>query len=214
MKRTLICLASLASALAACGDDSSSSGAKSPDASTSAPTDGTPTTDAPSTSTMFALTSTDFANNGAFPAADACAKQGNTVTSIGTSPPLAWTGVPTAALSLALVMTDEDTQPKLLHWVIYDIPTTDHQLPGAVDNNFMSTKVTGAQQTHSEATQQPFGYSGPCPPALHHYQLALYPLDTASLPDGASTTTAQEALVAITMHKLGDPALLNGTFTP
>ena len=49
-----------------------------------------------------------------------------------TSPPLAWSGAPPTAKSLALIVDDPDapdpSAPKTtwVHWVVYDVPPGDH----------------------------------------------------------------------------------------
>ena len=71
----------------------------------------------------FSITSTAFAPNGAIPVLYTC--KGKDI-----SPPLAWTGVPAGAKSLALIVDDPDAPdpaaPKMtwVHWVLYDIPAT------------------------------------------------------------------------------------------
>ncbi|HTY03224.1 MAG TPA: YbhB/YbcL family Raf kinase inhibitor-like protein, partial [Rhodocyclaceae bacterium] len=77
------------------------------------------------------LTSTAFAAVGEIPAKYTC--QGD-----GISPPLAWSGVPASAMSLALIVDDPDAPdpaaPKMtfVHWVLYDIPPGTTSLPEAV----------------------------------------------------------------------------------
>ena len=67
------------------------------------------------------LTSSAFAEGGAIPRQYTC--EGRDV-----SPPLAWSGVPPGAKSLALVVDDPDAPdpaaPKTtwVHWVLYEIP--------------------------------------------------------------------------------------------
>ena len=100
------------------------------------------------------------------------------------SPALGWTGVPEAAVSLALIVDDPDAPdpaaPRLtwVHWVLYNIPATATALPEG---------VTAAQLPPGtlEGTNdwKRTGYGGPCPPiGRHRYFHKLYALDTV-LPD-------------------------------
>ena len=77
------------------------------------------------------LTSSAFVHGGPIPAQYTC--DGDDV-----SPPLAWTGVPHAAKSLALIVDDPDAPdpnaPKRtwVHWVLYNLPPTNGSLPTGV----------------------------------------------------------------------------------
>lgn len=95
------------------------------------------------------------------------------------SPPLAWSGVPVGARSLALIETDPDApdpaapRTTWTHWLLYDLPPT----------------TTGlAENAHSLPAGARFGrndfgnaaYGGPCPPVgRHRYFIRLYALDVA-----------------------------------
>ena len=69
----------------------------------------------------LAITSTAFAHNAAIPKQYTCEGK-------DTSPPLAWSGVPSNAKSLALIVDDPDAPdpaaPKMtwVHWVLYNLP--------------------------------------------------------------------------------------------
>jgi Raf kinase inhibitor-like YbhB/YbcL family protein len=77
------------------------------------------------------LTSSAFSHQGSIPSLYTC--EGRDV-----SPPLAWSGVPAGARSLALVVDDPDAPdpaaPKRtwVHWVLYDIPVATLVLPEGV----------------------------------------------------------------------------------
>jgi Raf kinase inhibitor-like YbhB/YbcL family protein len=157
---------------------------------------------APATMT---LTSTAFAEGGAIPVANTC-KGANA------SPALGWSGAPSGTKSLALVLTDLSLAPVLVHWVIYDIPPTATALPAGVDNAYAPGNVDGAHQTVSVHAPA-IGYYGPCPPAVHNYQFAIYALDTAPLPGASAATTRPEAVGEIQTHRL-DSGTLTGMFTP
>jgi Raf kinase inhibitor-like YbhB/YbcL family protein len=158
-------------------------------------------TDAPGVT--LGLTSTAFVEGGAIPVVDTCK-------GVNTSPDLAWTGAPSGTKSFAVVLTDLSIS--LVHWVIYDIPATATGLPAAVENVYAPGNVADAHQTVS--VHSPIvGYYGPCPPAVHMYQFAVYALDVAPLPGATATTARPEAVAAIQSHRLGS-GTLTGTFTP
>ena len=176
--------------LAACGN--STSGPAS-DAAVDAPTG-------------FTLTSAAFVDGGAIPAAHTCS-------GADSSPALAWTGAPADTKSFAVILTDVTLRPPLVHWVIYDIPATATGLPANVAKDYAPTTVAGAHQTlaYDDATR---GYRGPCPPAAHRYQFAVYPLLTIPLPGGQQATSRNDAQSLITAHQLVAPATITGTFGP
>jgi Raf kinase inhibitor-like YbhB/YbcL family protein len=101
-----------------------------------------------------------------------------------TSPPLAWSGVPPTALSLALIVEDPDApdpaapQRTWVHWVLYDIPpNTDSLKEGVTSSELPPGTLEGLNDWHRT------GYGGPCPPiGRHRYFFKLYALDTV-LPD-------------------------------
>ena len=131
------------------------------------------------------LTSSAFAQNGAIPAKYTC--DGD-----DTSPPLAWSGVPAGAKSLALIVDDPDAPdpaaPKRVwvHWVVYNLPPGDGSLPeGASGGQLPGGAVEGTNDWPR------LGYGGPCPPVgRHRYFFKLYALDTA-LPDSGRATKAE-----------------------
>lgn len=114
------------------------------------------------------LTSPALGPGAAIPAAFTCQGQ-------GTSLPLAWSGVPAGAQSLALVVEDPDA-PKgtFTHWIVYDLPPS----AGALAAGAASTGLPrGAQQGRNDYGRP--GYGPPCPPrGQHHYVISLYALDT------------------------------------
>jgi hypothetical protein len=123
------------------------------------------------------ITSTAFAANASIPALYTC--EGKDV-----SPPLAWSGVPANAKSLALIVDDPDAPdpaaPRMtwVHWVLYNIPAGTHGLPEAVNP---ARLPSGALEGLND--WQRTGYGGPCPPVgRHRYFHKLYALD-AVLPD-------------------------------
>jgi len=123
------------------------------------------------------LTSTAFADQQSIPKIYTC--EGKDL-----SPPLAWSGVPAKAKSLALIVDDPDAPdpaaPRMtwVHWVLYDIPVAASGLPEGVASSALP-KGTLEGRNDWDRT----GYGGPCPPVgRHRYFHKLYALDTV-LPD-------------------------------
>src|SRR4051794_34386134 len=68
------------------------------------------------------LESTAFQEGGTIPKVHTCDGE-------GTSPPLAWSGVPGAAQSLALICEDPDAPGgTFTHWVLFDLPPDTKEL--------------------------------------------------------------------------------------
>ena len=121
------------------------------------------------------LSSSSFTHQGSIPAKYTCE-------GADTSPPLAWSGVPPSAKSLALIVDDPDApDPKAprmtwVHWVLYDVPPGTKGLAEAV-----ATLPAGTREGANDWRRT--GYGGPCPPiGRHRYFFKLYALDTV-LPD-------------------------------
>jgi Raf kinase inhibitor-like YbhB/YbcL family protein len=127
------------------------------------------------------------------------------------SPPLAWSGVPGPAKSLALVVTDPDAPdpkaPKMtwVHWILYDLPAESKGLREAVPPKGLPA---GAFEGSNDWGKT--GYGGPCPPiGRHRYVFTLYALD-AGLPDlrGPSRAALEKAMDGHVLQK----AELIGTY--
>jgi Raf kinase inhibitor-like YbhB/YbcL family protein len=108
------------------------------------------------------------------------------------SPALAWSGVPAATKSLALVVDDPDApDPKAprmtwVHWVLYDMPPSVAGLPEGVARDALPP---GTRQGVNDWKRT--GWGGPCPPiGRHRYFFKLYALD-APLGDLGSPTKAR-----------------------
>ena len=150
------------------------------------------------------LMSAAFAPGGKIPAAYTC--EGRDV-----SPALAWTGVPEAAQSLALIVDDPDAPdpaaPKMtwVHWVLYNLPPSSRGLPEAVSRADLPMCTREGTNDWKRT-----GYGGPCPPiGRHRYFHKLFALDVV-LPDLGPATKAQlEA--AIAGHVVAQAELL-GTY--
>jgi Raf kinase inhibitor-like YbhB/YbcL family protein len=152
----------------------------------------------------LALTSAAFSHNSPIPTKYTC--DGS-----DTSPPLAWTGLPAAAMSLALIADDPDAPdpaaPKRVwvHWVVYNLPAADGGLAeGASGGTLPGSAVEGTNDWPR------VGYGGPCPPiGRHRYFFKLYALDTV-LPDLGKATKA-ELLKAMSGHVIEQTELM-GTY--
>ncbi len=150
------------------------------------------------------LTSDVFENGKEIPALHTC--EGKDV-----SPAIAWSGVPSGARSLALIMDDPDAPdpaaPKMVwvHWVLYNIPTSAPGLPQAVKPEALPA---GTSQGRNDWGRT--GYGGPCPPiGRHRYFFKLYALDSL-LPDLNGPTKAQ--LEAAMQGHIVEQATLMGTY--
>jgi len=107
------------------------------------------------------LTSPDFPADGTIPTRFTCKGAGD-------RPTLNWSGVPAAANSIAIVVTDPDApRGPFTHWIAYDLPTAPSGTvaPGPLP--------TGARESTNSAGG--IGWKPPCPPSgLHHYHFVLY----------------------------------------
>jgi len=96
------------------------------------------------------------------------------------SPPLQWSNVPAGTQSLVLIMEDPDaTEPKpFIHWVLYDVPSTETGLRLALPPSPQLPALAKARQgINSRGT---IGYFGPHPPPTdgpHHYHFQVFALD-------------------------------------
>lgn len=153
---------------------------------------------------MMTLKSPAFTHQGELPKRLTC--QGD-----DSSPALSWSGVPTHAKSLVLIVDDPDApdpaHPKMtwVHWVLYNIPPTISELPEAVvASNLPASTREGLNDWKRT------GYGGPCPPiGRHRYFHKLYALDI-ELPDLNQPTKAQ--LEAAMNGHILEQAELIGTY--
>jgi Raf kinase inhibitor-like YbhB/YbcL family protein len=149
---------------------------------------------------MMKLSSGDFSDGSVIPTASMATDCGGK----NRSPALAWSDEPKNAKSFALIVHDLDAPIPggFYHWVVYNLPATQHSL--APDAKL------GAGQLGETSLGKP-GYYGPCPPPgpAHHYVFTLYALDVARVAADAPLTASQlEARVS--GHVLGR-AVLRGT---
>jgi Raf kinase inhibitor-like YbhB/YbcL family protein len=129
------------------------------------------------------LTSTAFQDQGEVPSRYTC----ESTTKPEPSPPLAWSGVPATAKSLALVVDDPDApQETWTHWVLYNLPSKTTTLP---EGTTQATLPRGTREGLND--WQKTGYGGPCPPSgRHRYVFKIYALDR-QLPDLKQPTREQ-----------------------
>jgi Raf kinase inhibitor-like YbhB/YbcL family protein len=120
------------------------------------------------------------------------------------SPPLAWSGLPPAAKTLALISDDPDAPVGTwVHWVLFNLPASVQSLPEQVPTD--KTLPNGTRQGKNDFGR--IGYGGPCPPSCtHRYYFKLYALDT-ELNLGAGATKAQ-LLKAMESHILAEGQLM------
>jgi Raf kinase inhibitor-like YbhB/YbcL family protein len=123
------------------------------------------------------------------------------------SPPISWSGASNAK-SYAMVVEDPDAPSGMfVHWVIYNIPASEHRLaeniPAASE-----TLPNGTTQGKNGANKT--GYTGPCPPnGTHRYFFKVYALDTTLSPSG--DMNHDKLVAAIQEHVMGEGQLM-GTF--
>ncbi len=124
------------------------------------------------------------------------------------SPDLAWSGVPSAAASLAMICDDPDApMGTWVHWVLFNIPADADGLPAEIPSD--ATLKNGARHGINDFGNS--GYGGPCPPGgTHRYFFKLYALDTA-LELGSGITKSQ-LLEAMEGHGLAEGQLM-GTYS-
>ena len=150
------------------------------------------------------ITSSAFEEGGAIPRKYTC--EGDDI-----SPPLSWSGIPSGARSLVLIVDDPDAPdpaaPKMtwVHWVLYNIPAVADGLREAIGEHGLP-----AGTRHGVNDWDRTGYGGPCPPVgQHRYFHKLYALDVA-LPDPGKPKKA-ELERAMKGHVLAE-AVLIGTY--
>lgn len=126
-----------------------------------------------------------------------------------TSPPLAITGVPPEAASLAIIMDDPDAREpagKIWdHWVMWNIPPESTSLPSGWD-----AAAGGAVEGRNDFGST--GYGGPAPPdGEHTYRFLLYALDASlELDPDADADRLRRAMEGRVLAE----ATLTGTFAP
>lgn len=170
------------------------------EAASPAPTAAPPTTGQEGGMT-FTLQSSAFAQDQPIPIRYTCDAD-------NISPDLTWSGMPEGTASFALLVDDPDAPRGVFtHWVLFDLPATQRQLPEAVPpDEEPETGGVNGQNGRGE-----LGYIGPCPPpgTPHHYHFSLYALDAPlDLPPGS---TKQQVLDEMEGHVLAQAQLI-GTY--
>ncbi|MGH7503191.1 MAG: YbhB/YbcL family Raf kinase inhibitor-like protein [Longimicrobiales bacterium] len=152
----------------------------------------------------FELVSPSFRQGAEIPALYTCDGEDR-------SPALSWSGAPSGARSLALIVDDPDApdpdapQMTWVHWVLYDIPPNATSLSEA-----MSAPKLPAGARDGINDWKRTGYGGPCPPiGRHRYFHKLYALDRM-LGDLGRPTKAQ--LESAMQGHILDMAELMGTY--
>ena len=111
-----------------------------------------------------------------------------------TSPELAWAASPAATRSFALIVVDRDSplDYSFVHWVLYDLPAENRELPEGLPKQ--AQLPDGSRQGQNDYDK--IGYAAPCPPrGSHRYVFALYALDSSlNLPPGATRKQVENAL--------------------
>lgn len=129
------------------------------------------------------------------------------------SPPLAWSGLPEEAKSLALVIDDPDVPDPAapvqtwVHWIVYNLPPDCTGLPdGASRGELPAGALEGSNDWHRNS------YGGPCPPpgrGRHRYFFRLYVLDIVL--DGLNRPTRAKLERAMRGHILAEAQII-GTY--
>jgi Raf kinase inhibitor-like YbhB/YbcL family protein len=110
------------------------------------------------------------------------------------SPELAWSDIPVATRSFALVCDDPDApRGTWVHWVLFNLPADAVELVPGVPRD--PELPSGARQGVNDSGD--IGYSGPCPPPgkPHRYFFRLYSLDSSlNLPPGVTRSVLDRAM--------------------
>ncbi|MEV6984986.1 YbhB/YbcL family Raf kinase inhibitor-like protein [Sphaerisporangium sp. NPDC051017] len=116
-----------------------------------------------------------FAEGAEIPKKYACAARGGQ----DVSPPLTWSGVPSSARELAIVVDDPDAPGgSYIHWIVTGIPATTTR---ADEGTAPGTVARGSGGDPA--------YKGPCPPSgVHHYHFIVYALPEAVTASGDPQT--------------------------
>jgi Raf kinase inhibitor-like YbhB/YbcL family protein len=114
------------------------------------------------------------------------------------SPPLAWSGVPSDAVTLALVVDDPDAPGgTFVHWVVANVDPAES---GVAEG---TTPAGGVEVANSSGDAS---YAGPCPPSgTHHYRFTVYAL--SSTIDVAADTSLDDVFAAIDDASVGQGTL-------
>jgi Raf kinase inhibitor-like YbhB/YbcL family protein len=111
------------------------------------------------------------------------------------SPALAWSNLPPATKSFALIVDDTDAPGgTFIHWVVFNIPARVTSLPQGVPP---TVEISGGGENGINSFDR-VGYNGPCPPpgGMHHYHFRLFALDVPMIEvvDKAHADAIQSAM--------------------
>ena len=158
---------------------------------------------APEAAVMLKLVSPAFAAGQSIPRTYTCEGEDR-------SPPLAWSGVPAAAKSLALIVDDPDAPdpaaPRMtwVHWVVYNSPPQTTSLAEGASSGGLPAGAAEARNDFGRLR-----YGGPCPPiGRHRYFHKLYALDTVIAGQPADKAALEAAMRG---HVLAEAQLM-GTY--
>jgi Raf kinase inhibitor-like YbhB/YbcL family protein len=122
-----------------------------------------------------------------------------------------WTNPPAGTMSFAITFTDKSTgfSADYAHWTIFDIPAATTGLPEGVASGATAMPAPAKQSTNSAFLAPTNGYSGPCGTNTtpNPYELKLWALDVATLPDVTSSSARDAVLTALNAHDLGTATL-------
>lgn len=140
---------------------------------------------------MF-IKSPSFKNNEMIPAKYTCDAE-------NINPALFFSGIPSAAVSLVLIVDDPDAPGGTwVHWTIWNMS------PGTTEIAENSVPGSSAEGNTDFGTS---GYGGPCPPSgTHRYFFKLYALDAALELDASALAADIED--AMQGHILGNAQLV------
>ena len=110
------------------------------------------------------------------------------------SPQLEWSNAPGDTKSFAITIYDADapTGSGYWHWVVYDIPSTVHEIKQGAGSGDRKLKPDGAKDGNSDFGVP--GYGGPCPPEndkAHTYIFTVYALKVDHLPIEQNSTAPE-----------------------
>lgn len=126
------------------------------------------------------------------------------------SPKLEWTHVPENTVSFALILHDPDTSlqkrtEEVLHWLIFNIPGSAHELPEAVPAT--AQLPDGAiQGKNRRGTAGYMGMGASAAGPYHHYTFELFALDKKL--DLGPDASREDVLKAMDGHILGKGVLV------
>lgn len=168
------------------------------------PEEGASPSPSASSRASFIATSAAFEDGGDIPEKHTC-------DGADESPPLAISGAPADALTIALIMGDPDvpipqaSQRNLTHWLVWNVPLANGSAAFEA-GGVPAGAVEGAGDADAD------GYGGPCPPALspaHRYVFSFFAVDGAL--DLAAGATRAQLEAALDGHVV-DSASLTGTY--